>query len=139
MTGTMLGPLVKLCNYCSHQGRSDISLCLILMFKLVCVCWIWIVFFFVKYNIYTQIEAAKSLLSFQSLSVSNSCFVLGNFRCTRCKKTCYCSVACQTEDWKAHRHVCKPSTPEVARYVLCIYCLNIPMFHKNVEKCLFNQ
>ncbi|XP_056626463.1 tudor domain-containing protein 1 isoform X2 [Triplophysa dalaica] len=57
MAGTMLGPLVKLCNYCSHQG---------------------------------------------------------NFRCTRCKKTCYCSVACQTEDWKAHRHVCKPSNPEVA-------------------------
>ncbi|KAI7797155.1 tudor domain-containing protein 1 [Triplophysa rosa] len=57
MARTMLGPLVKLCNYCSHQG---------------------------------------------------------NFRCTRCKKTCYCSVACQTEDWKAHRHVCKPSNPEVA-------------------------
>ncbi|XP_051958627.1 tudor domain-containing protein 1-like [Xyrauchen texanus] len=52
----MVGPLVKLCNYCSHQG---------------------------------------------------------NFRCTRCKKTCYCSVACQTEDWKAHRHVCKPSNSEV--------------------------
>uniref|UniRef100_A0A8C0XYI9 Tudor domain containing 1 n=1 Tax=Cyprinus carpio carpio TaxID=630221 RepID=A0A8C0XYI9_CYPCA len=37
----------------------------------------------------------------------------GNFRCNRCKKTCYCSVACQTQDWKAHRHVCKPSIPEV--------------------------
>lgn len=57
MAGAMLGPLVKLCNYCSHQG---------------------------------------------------------NFRCTRCKKTCYCSVACQTEDWKAHRHVCKPTNSEVA-------------------------
>uniref|UniRef100_A0A673IGC1 Tudor domain-containing protein 1 n=1 Tax=Sinocyclocheilus rhinocerous TaxID=307959 RepID=A0A673IGC1_9TELE len=55
--GSMVGPLVKLCNYCSHQG---------------------------------------------------------NFRCTGCKKTCYCSVACQTQDWKAHRHVCKPSIPEVA-------------------------
>ncbi|XP_058650090.1 tudor domain-containing protein 1 isoform X2 [Onychostoma macrolepis] len=56
-SGSMVGPLVKLCNYCSHQG---------------------------------------------------------NFRCTRCKKTCYCSVACQSQDWKAHRHVCKASTPEVA-------------------------
>uniref|UniRef100_A0A672KST2 Tudor domain-containing protein 1 n=1 Tax=Sinocyclocheilus grahami TaxID=75366 RepID=A0A672KST2_SINGR len=55
--GSMVGPLVKLCNYCSHQG---------------------------------------------------------NFRCTGCKRTCYCSVACQTQDWKAHRHVCKPSIPEVA-------------------------
>uniref|UniRef100_A0AAR2LE68 Tudor domain containing 1 n=1 Tax=Pygocentrus nattereri TaxID=42514 RepID=A0AAR2LE68_PYGNA len=38
--------------------------------------------------------------------------ISGNLRCTRCKKTCYCSVACQSEDWKAHRHLCKPSTPE---------------------------
>uniref|UniRef100_A0A8B9KBJ0 Tudor domain containing 1 n=1 Tax=Astyanax mexicanus TaxID=7994 RepID=A0A8B9KBJ0_ASTMX len=38
--------------------------------------------------------------------------VLGMLRCTRCKKTCYCSVACQSEDWKAHRHLCKPSTSE---------------------------
>ncbi|KTG04554.1 hypothetical protein cypCar_00000690 [Cyprinus carpio] len=53
----MVGPMVKLCNYCSHQG---------------------------------------------------------NFRCTRCKKTCYCSVACQSQDWKAHRHVCKASISEVA-------------------------
>ncbi|XP_014012541.2 tudor domain-containing protein 1 isoform X3 [Salmo salar] len=36
----------------------------------------------------------------------------GNLRCTRCKKTCYCSVACQSEDWNAHRHMCKPSTPD---------------------------
>ncbi|KAI4872808.1 hypothetical protein NFI96_016135 [Prochilodus magdalenae] len=43
--------------------------------------------------------------------------ILGNLRCTRCKKTCYCSVACQAEDWKAHRHICKPSTLESsARY-----------------------
>ncbi|XP_026132229.1 tudor domain-containing protein 1-like isoform X1 [Carassius auratus] len=55
--GSMVGPLVKLCNYCSHQG---------------------------------------------------------NFKCTRCKKTCYCSVACQSQDWKAHRHVCKASISEVA-------------------------
>uniref|UniRef100_A0A8C2A723 Tudor domain-containing protein 1 n=1 Tax=Cyprinus carpio TaxID=7962 RepID=A0A8C2A723_CYPCA len=55
--GSMVGPMVKLCNYCSHQG---------------------------------------------------------NFRCTRCKKTCYCSVACQSQDWKAHRHVCKASISEVA-------------------------
>lgn len=53
---SMMGTVVKLCNYCSHQG---------------------------------------------------------NLRCTRCKKTCYCSVACQTQDWIAHRHVCKPTTPEV--------------------------
>ncbi|KAM7370781.1 hypothetical protein PAMP_010302 [Pampus punctatissimus] len=36
----------------------------------------------------------------------------GNFRCKRCKKTPYCSGACQTEDWKAHRDMCKPTDPE---------------------------
>uniref|UniRef100_A0A671WVE8 Tudor domain containing 1 n=1 Tax=Sparus aurata TaxID=8175 RepID=A0A671WVE8_SPAAU len=39
-------------------------------------------------------------------------YTTGNFRCKRCKKTPYCSVVCQTEDWKAHRHVCKPMEPE---------------------------
>ncbi|XP_061088182.1 tudor domain-containing protein 1 isoform X3 [Conger conger] len=46
------------------------------------------------------------------VKLCNYCSQQGNLRCTRCKKTCYCSVACQTEDWKAHRHVCKPSTPD---------------------------
>ncbi|KAJ8365184.1 hypothetical protein SKAU_G00140150 [Synaphobranchus kaupii] len=46
------------------------------------------------------------------VKLCNYCSQQGNFRCTRCRKTCYCSVACQTEDWKAHRHVCKPSTQE---------------------------
>uniref|UniRef100_A0AAY5F2E6 Tudor domain-containing protein 1 n=1 Tax=Electrophorus electricus TaxID=8005 RepID=A0AAY5F2E6_ELEEL len=36
----------------------------------------------------------------------------GTLRCTRCKTTCYCSVACQTEDWKAHRLICKPYVPD---------------------------
>ncbi|CAJ1081033.1 tudor domain-containing protein 1 isoform X3 [Xyrichtys novacula] len=42
----------------------------------------------------------------------NYCGQQGNFRCKRCKMTSYCSVACQAEDWKAHRHMCKPSDPE---------------------------
>ncbi|XP_073345172.1 tudor domain-containing protein 1 [Pagrus major] len=42
----------------------------------------------------------------------NYCGQQGNFRCKRCKKTPYCSVVCQTEDWKAHRHMCKPIDPE---------------------------
>uniref|UniRef100_A0A3Q3X8T6 Tudor domain containing 1 n=1 Tax=Mola mola TaxID=94237 RepID=A0A3Q3X8T6_MOLML len=32
----------------------------------------------------------------------------GKLRCKRCKKTPYCSVVCQKEDWRAHRHICKP-------------------------------
>ncbi|XP_060794982.1 tudor domain-containing protein 1 [Neoarius graeffei] len=47
-----------------------------------------------------------------TVSLCNYCSKKGNLKCTRCKKTCYCSVACQTEDWKAHRHICKPSTTE---------------------------
>nr|XP_004567589.2 tudor domain-containing protein 1 [Maylandia zebra] len=42
----------------------------------------------------------------------NYCGHQGNFRCKRCKKVPYCSVACQTEDWKTHRHVCKAVDPE---------------------------
>ncbi|XP_068440058.1 tudor domain-containing protein 1 isoform X2 [Clinocottus analis] len=38
----------------------------------------------------------------------NFCGHQGNLRCKRCKKTPYCSVVCQTEDWNAHRHMCKP-------------------------------
>ncbi|XP_039990647.1 tudor domain-containing protein 1 isoform X2 [Xiphias gladius] len=45
----------------------------------------------------------------------NYCGQQGNFRCKRCKKTPYCSVVCQTEDWTAHRHVCKSVDPEPAK------------------------
>uniref|UniRef100_A0A4W6CCJ3 Tudor domain containing 1 n=1 Tax=Lates calcarifer TaxID=8187 RepID=A0A4W6CCJ3_LATCA len=40
--------------------------------------------------------------------------LIGNFRCKRCKKMPYCSVMCQAEDWKAHRHMCKSVDPEPA-------------------------
>ncbi|XP_028286193.1 tudor domain-containing protein 1 [Parambassis ranga] len=42
----------------------------------------------------------------------NYCAHQGHFRCKRCKSVAYCSVACQSEDWKAHRHLCKPSDAE---------------------------
>ncbi|XP_055786772.1 tudor domain-containing protein 1 isoform X3 [Salvelinus fontinalis] len=47
-----------------------------------------------------------------TVKLCNYCSQQGNLRCTRCKKTCYCSVACQSEDWNAHRHMCKPSTAD---------------------------
>ncbi|KAM9837932.1 tudor domain-containing protein 1 [Aulostomus maculatus] len=42
----------------------------------------------------------------------NFCGQQGNFRCKRCKTTPYCSVVCQTEDWMAHRHMCKSVEPD---------------------------
>ncbi|KAK9530366.1 hypothetical protein VZT92_011871 [Zoarces viviparus] len=42
----------------------------------------------------------------------NFCGQQGMFRCKRCKKTPYCSVACQTEDWKAHKLICNSIDPE---------------------------
>uniref|UniRef100_A0A8B9K8U9 Tudor domain containing 1 n=1 Tax=Astyanax mexicanus TaxID=7994 RepID=A0A8B9K8U9_ASTMX len=57
-------------------------------------------------------EQSTSLLQRCSVANMTNFDVLGMLRCTRCKKTCYCSVACQSEDWKAHRHLCKPSTSE---------------------------
>nr|XP_057918672.1 tudor domain-containing protein 1 isoform X2 [Doryrhamphus excisus] len=40
------------------------------------------------------------------------CAQQGNLRCKRCKKATYCSVLCQKEDWKAHRHICIEAQPE---------------------------
>ncbi|XP_047464892.1 tudor domain-containing protein 1 isoform X2 [Mugil cephalus] len=48
----------------------------------------------------------------QTVCLCNFCGKKGTLRCKRCKKMLYCSVACQTEDWKAHRHVCKLFYPE---------------------------
>ncbi|KAM7381616.1 hypothetical protein PAMA_012453 [Pampus argenteus] len=45
----------------------------------------------------------------------NYCGQQGSFQCKCCKITPYCSVTCQTEDWKAHRHVCKPTDPGPAK------------------------
>ncbi|XP_066520883.1 tudor domain-containing protein 1 [Hoplias malabaricus] len=56
--------------------------------------------------------ARNGPLATSLVKLCNYCSQQGNLRCTRCKKTCYCSVACQAEDWKAHRHICKPSIPE---------------------------
>ncbi|XP_030611149.1 tudor domain-containing protein 1 [Archocentrus centrarchus] len=52
-----------------------------------------------------------------SLTVNfcNYCGQQGIFCCKRCKKVFYCSAACQTEDWKAHRHVCKFVDPEAVK------------------------
>uniref|UniRef100_A0A7N8WS55 Tudor domain containing 1 n=1 Tax=Mastacembelus armatus TaxID=205130 RepID=A0A7N8WS55_9TELE len=45
----------------------------------------------------------------------NFCGQQGNFRCKRCKKASYCSVLCQTQDWKTHRGMCKATDPEPAK------------------------
>ncbi|KAG9267905.1 tudor domain-containing protein 1 isoform X2 [Astyanax mexicanus] len=60
------------------------------------------------------------------VNLCNYCSQQGMLRCTRCKKTCYCSVACQSEDWKAHRHLCKPSTSENSASDKPKELLNIP-------------
>ncbi|XP_028990018.2 tudor domain-containing protein 1 [Betta splendens] len=46
-------------------------------------------------------------LSAVAMHLCSNCGHQGNFRCKRCKKTFYCSVACQTEDWKKHKDICK--------------------------------
>uniref|UniRef100_A0A3B4B491 Tudor domain containing 1 n=1 Tax=Periophthalmus magnuspinnatus TaxID=409849 RepID=A0A3B4B491_9GOBI len=62
-------------------------------------------------------EEKKNCLSFSK--VLNEIFVYsltGNFHCKRCKKTAYCSVVCQAEDWKAHRHMCKAIEAAVVEF-----------------------
>uniref|UniRef100_A0A3B5BFI9 Tudor domain containing 1 n=1 Tax=Stegastes partitus TaxID=144197 RepID=A0A3B5BFI9_9TELE len=55
------------------------------------------------------------------------CSFTGRFRCTRCKKANYCSVVCQTEDWKAHRHMCKSVDPESPKGIVMFifFCLSL--------------
>ncbi|XP_069547383.1 tudor domain-containing protein 1, partial [Brachyistius frenatus] len=43
----------------------------------------------------------------------NFCGQQGSFRCKRCKMS-YCSVVCQTEDWKEHKYLCTPVDPGTA-------------------------
>uniref|UniRef100_A0A673ANQ3 Tudor domain containing 1 n=1 Tax=Sphaeramia orbicularis TaxID=375764 RepID=A0A673ANQ3_9TELE len=57
----------------------------------------------------------------------NYCGQQGNFRCRRCKKTSYCSVVCQAEDWNAHRHVCKSVCPNVQQPSLLTFVLVLPL------------
>nr|XP_015203062.1 PREDICTED: tudor domain-containing protein 1 isoform X2 [Lepisosteus oculatus] len=54
------------------------------------------------------ISFTKSLGSPGTVKICHVCHQKGFMRCTRCKQTTYCSVSCQREDWKTHRHVCKP-------------------------------
>ncbi|XP_041939544.1 tudor domain-containing protein 1 isoform X2 [Alosa sapidissima] len=48
-----------------------------------------------------------------TVKLCNYCGQEGQLRCSGCKKTNYCSVSCQSEDWPAHRHVCKTTAAEV--------------------------
>ncbi|XP_068162272.1 tudor domain-containing protein 1 [Antennarius striatus] len=53
--------------------------------------------------------------SMSQVKLCSYCGQQGNFRCKRCKITTYCSAVCQTEDWKTHRHICKPVDPHPAK------------------------
>ncbi|XP_028331268.1 tudor domain-containing protein 1 isoform X2 [Gouania willdenowi] len=57
---------------------------------------------------------AMSGAALQALTVHlcNFCARQGDFKCNRCMKVVYCSVKCQSEDWKAHRHLCNPNNME---------------------------
>ncbi|XP_029932954.1 tudor domain-containing protein 1 isoform X3 [Myripristis murdjan] len=57
----------------------------------------------------------ESMPPLRKVNFCNFCGQQANFRCMRCKKTFYCSVVCQSEDWRAHRHICKASTPAPAK------------------------
>ena len=57
-------------------------------------------------------------------------------KCTRCRKTNYCSKECQTNDWKEHKIVCKPPPadcqPEKEK---CSNCGKESAFLKRCARC----
>lgn len=35
------------------------------------------------------------------------CFGTATYRCSKCKRCCYCSKDHQKRDWKTHKHYCR--------------------------------
>ncbi len=53
-------------------------------------------------------------------------------KCSRCKKSCYCSRECQLSDWSLHKQTCQPQKPEEGH--VCNWCRRIEATNK-CPKC----
>ncbi|KAJ7701772.1 hypothetical protein B0H17DRAFT_164241 [Mycena rosella] len=47
-------------------------------------------------------------------------------RCSRCKRAVYCSIDCQTADWKSHKALCAPPPPEAFVRGMVLGCQSDP-------------
>ncbi|KAG8517404.1 Tudor domain-containing protein 1 [Galemys pyrenaicus] len=88
-------------------------------------------------NIYKLVENSLSINNpalFNSLgppvrsTTCHRCGLFGSLRCSQCKQTYYCSIACQRRDWSAHSIVCKPVQPNLNKVED-----NKSPFEKNME------
>lgn len=99
---------VYYCTYCGQRGGIVIEATVLSQVACNYTSSMWL---FCHFTL--LLFTAWSVLSSVSQSFILLCVHLtGHFRCKRCKKTPYCSVVCQTEDWMAHRRMCKPTDPE---------------------------
>ncbi|XP_008311987.1 tudor domain-containing protein 1 isoform X6 [Cynoglossus semilaevis] len=47
-----------------------------------------------------------------TVHICNYCGEQGHFQCKCCQSASYCSIVCQTKDWKLHKHCCRLVDPE---------------------------
>lgn len=59
----------------------------------------------VKYDTNVSAKDKKSI-EFDLGEVCYVCNLEGKYRCNKCKKIYYCSVTCQSVDWKRHKKSC---------------------------------
>ena len=83
-------------------------------------------------NKYKMAGKQKQILNMVAITRNcTTCFKSGNInkKCSRCKKTYYCSTECQEKNWNQHRNVCFPSRITQESTILTPYYYDLYSYH----------